>query len=560
MKLSGAQAMWECLVREGVDTVFGISGGAVIRLYHELPDYPIRHVLMRHEQAAAHAADGYARATGKVGVCVATSGPGATNLITGIATAMMDSSPLVAITGQVSSPYLGTDAFQEVDITGASMPIVKHNYLITDVTEIPETMRAALHIAETGRPGPVLVDITKDAQMDEAEFCYPEAVDLPGYRPDEESGFENVASAAQLLNQARRPLVVAGRGAIISGAHGVLRELLEKANLPLVTTLLGIGVIPETHPLCLRMGGMHGEVAANKALQNADAILAVGMRFDDRFTGAVEAFAPRARIVHVDVDAAELDKNVKAHLAIRADACDVLERLLPLLGTREHPEWWAKIEAWRKEAASNDVLTRPSDVLRPQQVIRTIWQATAGEAIMVSDVGQNQMWEAQYYLHSRPCGLISSGGLGTMGFALPASIGAAVGCPEETTWVVVGDGGFQMTIQELAVVVQEGLPLKIALINNGYLGMVRQWQEVFFDGRYSGTKLVNPDFVAVAEAYGIPGLAVSQEAEVASAVEQAMSAEGPMLLEFRVEEEQNVYPLVAPGTALDEMIRRPREV
>jgi acetolactate synthase-1/2/3 large subunit len=559
MKLSGAQAVWECLVREGVDTVFGISGGAVIRLYHELPDYPIRHVLMRHEQAAAHAADGYARATGRVGVCVATSGPGATNLITGIATAMMDSSPLVAITGQVASPYLGTDAFQEVDITGACMPIVKHNYLIADAREIPEAMRAAFHIARTGRPGPVLVDITKDAQMDEAEFCYPEKVDLPGYRPHTQGGFEHIESAAKLLNEARRPLVIAGRGAIVAGAHGEVRQLAEKANLPVVTTLLGIGVIPETHPSCLRMGGMHGEFVANQALQNADAILAIGMRFDDRFTGAVDAFAPRATIIHVDIDAAEINKNVRAHLPIQGDARDVLERLLPLVSSVEHPEWWAEIERWREDTASNDVLSRPRDGLLPQHVIRTIWQATAGGAIMVSDVGQNQMWEAQYYLHSRPCGLISSGGLGTMGFGLPAGIGATVGCPDEMTWVVVGDGGFQMTIQELAVVVQESLPLKIALLNNGYLGMVRQWQEEFFERRYSGTKLVNPDFVAVAEAYGIPGLLVTQETEVASAVEKAMNVEGPMLLEFRVEEEQNVYPLVAPGSALDQMIRRPRE-
>jgi len=557
MKLSGAQALWECLVREGVDTVFGISGGAVIRLYHELPDYSIRHILMRHEQAAAHAADGYARATGKVGVCVGTSGPGATNLITGIATAMMDSSPLVAITGQVSSPYLGTDAFQEVDITGATVPIVKHNYLVTDVGELPATMRSAFHIARTGRPGPVLVDITKDAQMAEAEFCYPESVDLPGYRPHEESGFEHLEEAARLLNEARCPVVIAGRGTIVSGAHQELRELVERGNIPVVTTLLGIGAIPETHRACLRMAGMHGTVPANRALQQSDAILAIGMRFDDRFTGALGTFAPRATVIHVDIDAAEIGKNVKVDLPIRGDAREVLRRLVPSIASKERADWWAEIEEWREDTAKNDILSRESTQLLPQRVIRAIWEATGGEALMVSDVGQNQMWEAQYYLHSQTCGLISSGGLGTMGFGLPAGIGAAIGRPGETTWVVVGDGGFQMTMQELAVVVQEGIPLKIALLNNGFLGMVRQWQEVFFERRYSGTKLVNPDFVALAEAYGIPGLPVATEAELAPAIEKAVGIEGPVLLEFRVEEEQNVYPMVAPGAALDQMIRRP---
>jgi acetolactate synthase-1/2/3 large subunit len=560
MELSGAQAVWECLVREGVDTVFGISGGAVIQLYHDLLDYPIRHVLMRHEQAAAHAADGYARATGRVGVCLATSGPGATNLITGIATAMMDSSPMVAITGQVSSPFLGTDAFQEVDITGATLPIVKHSYLVTDVADVPHAIRSAFHIARTGRPGPVLVDITKDAQMAKAEFAYPEAVDLPGYRPDEESGLEHIGAAAQLLNEARRPLVIAGRGTIISGAHQELRQMVETANLPVVTTLLGIGILPETHPLCLRMGGMHGEVTANRAVQAADVILAIGMRFDDRFTGAVSAFAPHATIIHIDIDAVEIDKNVIVQLPIRGDARDVLQRLLPLVRPAERRQWWAEIEEWRKDTANTDILSRKSTQLLPQYVIRTIWEATQGNAIMVSDVGQNQMWEAQYYLHQQACGLISSGGLGTMGFGLPAGIGAVMGRPEETTWVIAGDGGFQMTMQELAVVAHEKLPLKIAVLNNGYLGMVRQWQEEFFDRRYSATELFNPDFARLAEAYGIQGIVVEGQEEVGPAVKEAMDFDGPVLLEFRIEREQNVYPLVAPGKALDQMIRRPQRV
>ena len=557
MRLTGSQAVWECLVREGVDTVFGISGGAVIQLYDDLLNYPIRHVLMRHEQAAAHAADGYARATGRVGVCLVTSGPGATNLVTGIATAMMDSSPMVAITGQVISPLLGTDAFQEVDITGATLPVVKHSYLLTDAADVPEAIRSAFHIARTGRPGPVLVDITKDAQKGEAEFLYPERVDLPGYRPDEVSGLEQIGRIAELLNQASRPLVIAGRGTIVSGAQRELQRLAERASLPVVTTLLGIGVIPETHPLCLRMGGMHGEVPANRAVQASDVILAIGMRFDDRFTGEVRGFAPRATIIHVDIDAAEIGKNVTAQLPIRGDARDVLERLLPLVESAEHREWWAEIEEWRRDTAGNDILSRESKQLLPQYVVRMIWEATQGDAIMVSDVGQNQMWEAQYYLHKQPCGVISSGGLGTMGYGLPAAIGAAVGRPHETVWMVAGDGGFQMTIQELAVVVQEKLPLKIAVLNNGYLGMVRQWQEVFFDRRYSGTELLNPDFARVAEAYGIEGIVVEKNAEVGPAIQKAMDCDGPMLLEFRVEKEQNVYPMVAPGSALDRMIRRP---
>jgi len=559
MELSGAQAVWECMVREGVDTVFGISGGAVIQLYHDLMDYPIRHVLMRHEQAAAHAADGYARATGRVGVCVGTSGPGATNLITGIATAMMDSSPMVAITGQVPSPFLGTDAFQEVDITGATLPIVKHSYLVTDVVDVPQTIRSAFHIARTGRPGPVLVDITKDAQMAEAEFVYPDAVNLPGYRPGEESGLEQIGTVAQLLNEARRPLVIAGRGTIISGAHRELRQLVETANIPVVTTLLGIGILPETHPLCLRMGGMHGEVTANRAVQAADVILAIGMRFDDRFTGAVNAFAPHATIIHIDIDDTEIDKNVIAQVPIRGDARDVLQRLLPLVRPAERRHWWAEIEEWRKDNASTDILSKKNTQLLPQYVIRMIWEATKGDAIMVSDVGQNQMWEAQYYLHKQACGLISSGGLGTMGFGLPAGIGAIVGRPDEVAWVIAGDGGFQMTMQELAVVAHEKLLLKIAVLNNGYLGMVRQWQEEFFDRRYSATELFNPDFARLAEAYGIQGIVVEDQEEVGPAIKKAMDFDGPVLLEFRIEKEQNVYPLVAPGKALDQMIRRPQK-
>ncbi|MCG2766862.1 MAG: thiamine pyrophosphate-dependent enzyme, partial [Anaerolineae bacterium] len=382
----------------------------------------------------------------------------------------------------------------------------------------------------------------------------------PGYRPDEESGLEQIGTVAQLLNEARRPLVIAGRGTIISGAHQELRQLVETANLPVVTTLLGIGILPETHSLCLRMGGMHGEVTANRAVQAADVILAIGMRFDDRFTGAVSAFAPHATIIHIDIDAAEIDKNVIVQLPIRGDARDVLQRLLPLVRPAERRQWWAEIEEWRKDTANTDILSTKSTQLLPQYVIRMIWEATQGDAIMVSDVGQNQMWEAQYYLHKQACGLISSGGLGTMGFGLPAGIGAIIGRPNETAWVIAGDGGFQMTMQELAVVAHEKLPLKIAVLNNGYLGMVRQWQEEFYDRRYSGTELFNPDFARLAEAYGIQGVVVERQEDVGPAIENAMDFDGPVLLEFRIEREQNVYPMVAPGKALDQMIRRPQKV
>jgi len=556
MKLTGAQIVWESLTREGVEVVFGISGGAVIHLYDALPDYPIRHVLMRHEQAAAHAADGYARATGRVGVCLATSGPGATNLVTGIATAYMDSSPVVAITGQVPTSLIGKDAFQEVDIVGITMPITKHNYLVTDITELASVIREAFYIARTGRPGPVLIDIAKNVQAATTEYEYPAEINLPGY-PHLAEHIGQITQAAKMINEAERPLVLAGHGVILAGAEARLQELVEKAGLPVVTTLLGIGVIPETHPLCLGMGGMHGEAYANHAIQEADLIFAIGMRFDDRLTGQVESFAPRAKIIHVDIDPAEIGKNVRVDLPVVGDALNVLEELLPLVEPAHHPDWLARINVWREDSARRDILTRETDDLIPQYVIRQIWHATKGEAIMVSDVGQNQMWEAQYYLHKRRRGLISSGGLGTMGFALPAAIGVQIANPTETVWVTVGDGGLQMTIQELITVVQEKLPLKIAVLNNGFLGMVRQWQQLFFNKRYSGTPLLGPDFARVAEAYGIPGLCVREKADVVPAIEQAMKLKGPALIDFRIVQEENVYPMVAPGVPIHQMIRRP---
>jgi acetolactate synthase-1/2/3 large subunit len=557
MKLTGAQAVWESLVHEGVDMIFGFSGGAVLHLYHLLPEYPFHHVLVRHEQAAAHAADGYARSTGKVGVCIATSGPGATNLVTGLATAYMDSSPVVAITGQVAKSAIGTDAFQEVHITGITLPITKHNYLVTDARELPTVIKEAFHIARTGRPGPVLIDITKDAQIAEIEYVYPDEVHLPGYRLPEGDLYSLAEQAAQMLNAAEKPVIIAGHGVALAKAEDNFLELAEKASVPAVTTLLGIGVMPETHPLCLGMAGMHGEAYTNMALDEADLIVSLGSRFDDRLTGPVKEFGRKAHIIHVDIDPVEINKNVPADLAITGDLKDILPALVPLVEKKDRSAWLARIQEWRADSARRDIVAQETDDLIPQYVMRQIWHATQGDAIMVSDVGQNQMWEAQYFLHHRRRGLISSGGLGTMGFALPAAIGAQMGCRGEQVWVVAGDGGFQMNIQELATIAQEQLPIKIAILNNGYLGMVRQWQELFFEKRYSGTTLSGPDFAQVARAYGIPGLTVWEKRDVVPAITQAVASDGPMLVDFHVEQEENVYPMVVPGAPIYDMLRRP---
>ena len=559
MRLNGSQILWECLVREGVEVVFGITGGSIMPIYHELPNYPIRHVTMRHEQAAAHAADGYARATGKVGVCMATSGPGATNLVTGIANAQMDSSPVVAITGQVASSVLGTDFFQEVDITGIIMPITKHSYLITDIRDLAPAVKEAFYLARTGRPGVVLIDIAKDVQMAETEFVYPGEINLPGYKPHLYGNARQIKQAAEMINQAKQPVLVAGHGILIAQAEGELRALAEKAQIPVVSTLLGKSALPETHTLSLGMGGMHGEVYANHALQTADLIVGVGTRFDDRLTSTASTFAPAAKIIHIDIDPAEIGKRVRVDLPIVGDARNVLRELVPLIQPATHPQWWARIEEWRADTRARDILWRETNELVPQYVIRQIWEATGGQAIMVSDVGQNQMWEAQYYLHERPRGLITSGGLGTMGFGMPAAIGAALGCPDVPVWVVAGDGGFQMTVQELATIVQEGLALKIAILNNGYLGMVRQWQELFFKRNYSGTPILGPDFARLAEAYGILGITVKDKSEVVSAVQRAKEAPGPALIDFQIEREHNVFPIVPVGQPIDKMIRRPLE-
>ena len=561
---TGGQIIWESLIHEGVDVIFGLPGGAILPTYDDLYkyDYPIHHVLVTHEQGAAHMADGYARATGKTGVCIATSGPGATNLITGLATAYMDSTPVVAITGQVSVSLLGKDGFQEADIRAISMPVTKHNYLITDIKDLPAALKEAFYIARTGRPGPVLVDICKDVQQASMEFTYPSEVHLPGYRPNILSPDHSVIDrVARLINEAQRPVIIAGQGVSMARAEAELRQLAEKANIPVATSLLGIGTIPSTHPLSSSWGGMHGEAYCNYALQECDVLFAIGARLDDRLTGAFSTFAPKAKIIHVDLDPAEMGKNLTIDTPVVADALLTLRALLPMVEPNEHPAWLGQINQWRSESIERDILTQETDELVAPYVMRQLWHATnQGDATIVTDVGQHQMWEAQYFNHTKPRSLLTSGGLGTMGYSLPAAIGAQISMPEEEVWVVAGDGGFQMTMPELSTVMQERLPIKIAIINNGYLGMVRQWQDVFYNKRYVGTPLYNPDFVKIAEAYGIPGRAVTSKEDVYQAIRQAQETDGPFLLDFQVEEFTNVYPMVAPGKSNADMIRRGRPV
>jgi len=564
MEASGAQIVWESLVREGVEVVFGLPGGAILPVYDALAkyQYPIHHVLVTHEQGAAHMADGYARATGRVGVCMATSGPGATNLITGLATANMDSSPVVAITGQVPTSLLGRDGFQEADVQGVSLPVTKHNYLITDIHELPDVIKEAFYIARTGRPGPVLIDICKDVQQAVMDFEYPDRVNLPGYNPTLSAAPpESIARAARLINEAERPLIVSGQGVSISGAEAELRQLAEKANIPVATSLLGIGTLPETHPLSIGMGGMHGEAFTNFALQECDVLVAVGARLDDRLTGAFDTFAPKARIVHIDLDPSEVGKNLTIDTPVVGDALLTLRALLPQVESNECPAWLAQIAEWKNDTDQRDLLAQETEELVPPFIMRQLWYLTNdGDCTVVSDVGQHQMWEAQYFPHTKHRSLLTSGGLGTMGYSLPAAIGAQMGKPEEQVWVVAGDGGFQMTMAELSTVVAEQLPIKIAIINNGYLGMVRQWQDVFYDKRYAGTPLHNPDFVKIADAYGIPAIAVSRKEDVDAAIRKAQAHNGPFLIDFQVDPFTNVYPMVAPGKSNADMIRRPAPV
>jgi acetolactate synthase I/II/III large subunit len=561
--MTGASILWECLEREGVKHVFGYPGGAILPAYDALKHSKIHHVLVRHEQGATHMADGYARASGQVGVAVATSGPGATNMVTGIATAMLDSSPIVCITGQVGSKLIGSDAFQETDITGVTLPITKHNYLVTHANEVARTIREAFYVARSGRPGPVLVDITKDAQQGTCEFDWEAAKpQLPGYRPDLSPAPQEYEQALELIHNSKRPLILAGHGIIISGALREVRDFAERAGIPVALTLLGLGAFPASHPLNLGMMGMHGEAWVNHTIQEADLLLAFGMRFDDRVTGNLKTYAPNAKKIHIEIDPAEINKNVKVDVPLVGDLREVLLELLPHIESIDRSEWLDSIDKLKGDSAVRDIQNLPdSGHLYAAHVINDLWHQTRdGNAVVVTDVGQHQMWEAQYYKHEHPRSLITSGGLGTMGFALPAAIGAKVACPEAEVWVIVGDGGFQMTMCELATIVQENLKIHIAIINNGYLGMVRQWQEFFYDRNYAATPLLNPDFARLAEAYGIRSMTVSERSQVVPAVQSARQHEGPVLINFKVEQEDTVYPMVAAGAALHDMIRRPSPI
>jgi len=558
MKLTGAQVLCQSLVEEGVEVIFGYPGGVVLPLYDTLPQYPqLRHILVRHEQGAAHAADGYARVTGKVGVCLATSGPGATNLVTGIANAFLDSSPVVAITGQVARHLIGKDAFQEIDITGITLPMTKHNYLVLDTGLLARTVKEAFHLARTGRPGPVLIDIPKDVFEEVVDFHYPSQVDLPGYRPTVKGNPLQIKRTARLIAEAKQPLIIGGRGIIISGACEELTALARTQQIPVVTTLLGIGCFPEGDELSFGMLGMHGMAYANMAVSKADLIIAIGMRFDDRATGRVSGFAPDARIIHIDIDPAEIGKNVRVDVPIVGDVGAVLKALNKQLEPARHKAWFQKVDDWRRKHPLG--IDGESDALLPQYVIEKIDEVTKGQATIVTGVGQNQMWSAQHYCYNRPNSLVSSGGLGTMGFELPAALGVKIGRPQDTVWCIAGDGGFQMTLQELGTVAQEQAAVKIAILNNGYLGMVRQWQEMFYDRNYVATPITCPDFTKIAEAYCIPALNVKTKEEVVPAIQKAMAEPGPFLINFQVEPEENVYPMVAPGAALDEVIEKPRK-
>ena len=560
-RLTGAEIIWATLVGEGVDTVFGYPGGTILPAYDALRKFPIRHILVRHEQGAAHMADGYARASGKVGVAIATSGPGSTNLVTGIATAMLDSIPMVCIVANVSSKLLGTDAFQEIDITGITLPITKHNFLVNRVEDIAPTLRHAFQIARSGRPGPVLVDITKDAEQAATVFNFEAARPRP-YRPHpmlhvDEQG---LAQAAELIRNAKKPIIFAGHGISESGAMEQVRTLAERAQIPVALTLLGLGNFPASHPLNLGMMGMHGEAWVNNAIQEADLLIACGMRFDDRVTGTLATYATRAKKIHIEIDPSEINKNVKVDVALVGDLRQVLEQLLPRVASRDGSAWIKSIEASKGAVAVRDIKNLPdSGHLYAAHVMHDLWRLTGGDAIVVTDVGQHQMWEAQYYHHENPRTLVTSGGLGTMGFALPAAIGAKVARPDKEVWVVAGDGGFQMTAAELATIAQEKLNINIAVVNNGYLGMVRQWQEFFYERNYEATPLVSPDFVKLADAHGIAGCAVNTREEVEAAVNQARETRGAFLINFLVEKEDSVYPMIPVGRGLHEMIRRPEK-
>jgi acetolactate synthase-1/2/3 large subunit len=562
MQLTGAQILWECLVREGVTDVFGYPGGAILPAYDAMLGYPIRHVLVRHEQGDTHMADGYARATGRVGVAIATSGPGATNMVTGIATAMLDSSPIVCITGQVGSKLIGSDAFQETDITGVTLPITKHNYLVRRAADVAPAVREAFALAKAGRPGPVLIDITKDAQQTRTVFDWDGAAPWrPVARRAPAIDAGAVQAAATLINGATRPVMLVGRGVTLSGCEQAIVDFARHADIPIAMTLLGIGSVPASDPLNLGMMGMHGEAWVNAAIQDADLLIACGMRFDDRVTGNLKTYATGARKIHLDIDAAEIGKNVAVDVGIVADLGAALSAIAGQVRRGDRRAWRQHIGVLKGDAAVRDIQNLPDDGhLYAAHVMHDLWRATGGDAVVVTDVGQHQMWEAQYYHHERPRSLITSGGLGTMGFALPAAIGARIARPDAEVWAVVGDGGFQMTLCELATISQERLKINIALVNNGYLGMVRQWQEFFYERRYAATPLHNPDFVRLAEAYGLHAVSVTTRADVIPAIAAARADHRAVLIDFRVEQEDSVYPMVPAGADLHAMIRRPSAI
>ncbi|MFH1622027.1 MAG: biosynthetic-type acetolactate synthase large subunit [Candidatus Omnitrophota bacterium] len=551
--MNGAQIFVEALKKEGVEVIFGYPGGSVLPIFDALYDSGLNFILTRHEQGAAHAADGYARATGKVGVCLATSGPGATNLVTGIANAHMDSVPIVAFTGQVKTHLIGNDAFQEADVTGITRPITKHNYLVRNIDELACIIKEAFHIASTGRPGPVVVDIPVDVQMQEFDFKYPQTCHIRSYKPTLEGHPGQIKKAAKVISKSQRPVIYAGGGVIISGAHEELQELAEKIKAPVTTTLMGLGGFDERSELSLGMLGMHGTVYANHAIMDSDLIIAVGARFDDRVTGRIDAFAPGAQIIHIDIDPSSISKNVKVNIPIVGDAKNILRELIEeIKKSPDTLQWLDKVREWKEKAPL--VYKNDTDKIKPQFVVQKIYELTKGEAIICTEVGQNQMWAAQYYTYTKPRTFISSGGLGTMGFGFPAALGAQVGSPGKIVFDIAGDGSIQMNIQEMMTAVANKLPVKVAILNNGYLGMVRQWQELFYKKRYSYTTLVNPDFVKLAEAYGAKGIRVTKKDEVEKAIIEAINIDNVVVLDFIVEPEENVFPMVPAGEAINRMI------
>ncbi len=552
-KMTGAQILIEALKREGVEHIFGYPGGALLPTFDALYDSDINFILTRHEQGAAHAADGYARASGKVGVCMATSGPGATNLVTGIATAFMDSVPMVAITGQVKTSLIGNDAFQEADLTGITRPITKHNYLVKNVNDLARVVKEAFYIASTGRPGPVLIDLPVDVQMQETEVKWPKNAQIRSYNPYYEPDDGQILMAAKAIGEeSKRPVLYIGGGVVSSGASEEVLELAERCNIPVTTTLMALGAFPSRHRLSLGMLGMHGTGYANHAVMEADLIIAVGARFDDRVTGRIDTFAPYAKIVHIDIDPSSISKNIAVDIALIGDAKEILQRLLKLVKKPDTDSWLSKVEEWKKEYPL--LYADRADVIKPQYVVEQIAKITEGKAIISTEVGQNQMWAAQYYTYTYPRQFITSGGLGTMGYGFPAAIGAKVACPDKAVFDIAGDGSIQMNIQELMTAVEYKIPVKIAILNNGYLGMVRQWQELFYDRRYSATPIKGPDFVKLAEAYGAEGIRVIRKEDVAPAIEKAMSIDNVVVMDFIVEPEENVFPMVPAGGTINKMI------